>query len=163
MGGKIAIKSYPEKGTEFTFSIPYFPVYAPIPIEKPVINTININDSSILLVDDEPINLLLLETLISTLCDNKLYKAENGKEAVELCRQNRDIHLAFMDIKMPIMDGMEATRLIKKERPEIMVIAQSAYTSEKDRKIAHKAGCIKFISKPINKEVLADILLGIIN
>lgn len=68
-----------------------------------------------------------------------------------------------MDITMPIMDGMGATRIIKKEHPEIIVIAQLAYTSGKDRKTARKADCIKFISKPIKKEVLSDILLGIAN
>lgn len=163
MGGKINLKSYPEKGTEFIFTIPHTPVYAHEMVEKPIFNKLKDRNFSILLVDDEPVNLLLLETLIGKLSDYKLYKANNGKTAVELCQQNNDILLVFMDINMPIMNGIEATKRIKNERPEIILIAQSAYTSEKDRKAARKAGCTKFIAKPINKEVLSDIIQGIAN
>ena len=67
-----------------------------------------------------------------------------------------------MDIKMPVMNGFEATRLIKKQRPELPVIAQSAFTSKEDKEKAKKAGCDSFITKPIRKSELLELIKGCI-
>jgi len=114
----------------------------------------------ILLVDDEPINILLLEKIISQDENVKIYKAENGKIAVDICSNNDDIGLVFMDIKMPVMNGIEATKLIKSKKPEILIVAQSAYTSESDKNAALEAGCVSFISKPISKDTIVNIIDG---
>ena len=63
-----------------------------------------------------------------------------------------------MDIQMPIMNGFEATKLIKKQRPDLPVIVQSAYTSEEDREKAKKAGADAFITKPMHKSELLDMM-----
>ena len=85
-----------------------------------------------------------------------ILSAENGWEAVELLQHHPEIKLVLMDPRMPIMNGYEATRLIKKQRPDLPVIAQSAFTSKEDRQKAKEAGCDDFISKPISKSELLE-------
>ena len=84
--------------------------------------------------------------------------AENGLEAVEVVQQHPEINLVLMDLKMPIMNGFEATKLIKHQRPELPVIAQSAFTSKEDKEKAKEAGCDNFITKPISKSELLDMM-----
>lgn len=127
-------------------------------VEKQDSSSAKQNKCSILLVDDEPINILLLEKIISQDKNIKIFKAENGKIAVDICSNNNDIGLIFMDIKMPVMNGIEATKRIKFNRPEILIIAQSAYTAESDKNAALEAGCESFISKPIRKDTILKII-----
>ena len=83
-----------------------------------------------------------------------IIRAVNGVEAVKLCKTNQAIDLVLMDIKMPEMDGYEATKLIKECKPDLPIIAQTAYITETDRMKALACGCSDFISKPIHKELL---------
>ncbi len=82
--------------------------------------------------------------------------AENGWEAVELVQVHPEINLVLMDIKMPVMNGYEATKLIKEHRPLLPIIAQSAFTSKEERQKAKEAGCDDFITKPIRKDELLE-------
>ncbi|MEN8248284.1 MAG: response regulator [Bacteroidota bacterium] len=109
-------------------------------------------EKTILIAEDEEINYFLLERLISILApDIKVLHAVNGKEAVEICNKNK-IHLVLMDLKMPIMDGYEATLLIKKDYPDLPVVVQTAFcTNEEERKSA-LAGSDYFLSKPITEK-----------
>ena len=86
------------------------------------------------------------------------YCAVNGWEAVELVQHHPEINLVLMDLKMPIMNGYEATRLIKEQRPDLPIIAQSAFTSKEERQNAKKAGCDDFITKPISKSELLEMM-----
>ena len=97
----------------------------------------------------------LLEDEIKINCN--ILHAKNGQEAVEICKENLEIDLILMDLKMPIMNGFQATKLIKKFRPHLPVVAQTAYTRNDDKERAFMAGCNDFISKPINQEVLNKI------
>jgi hypothetical protein len=63
-----------------------------------------------------------------------------------------------MDIKMPVMNGFDATRLIKQQRPDLPVIVQSAFTSKEDREKAREAGCDRFITKPVSKSELLELV-----
>ena len=83
---------------------------------------------------------------------------KNGKEAVEMCKNNSKIDFVLMDIKMPIMNGYETTKQIKEFRPELPIVAQTAYSTKADKNKAISAGCDDFISKPINKEVLISMI-----
>jgi CheY-like chemotaxis protein len=84
--------------------------------------------------------------------------AANGREAVDVCKTNRQINLVLMDLKMPIMDGFEATKMIKAFRPDLPVIAQTAYVRDVDKTKAFSCGCCDFISKPYNKAALISTI-----
>ena len=106
--------------------------------------------------DDDVCRLLLQENLIGE--NITILYAVNGKEAVEQVTCHPEITLVLMDIKMPVMNGLEATRLIKQQRPDLPVIAQSAFISKKDREKAREAGCDRFIPKPIYKSELLEVI-----
>ncbi len=82
----------------------------------------------------------------------------NGKEAVNFMTDHRDVDLVVMDIQIPGMNGYEAARLIKTVRPDIFVIAQTAFAMEEDRKMAGQAGCDDFLSKPLDRNVFLTVL-----
>ena len=88
----------------------------------------------------------------------KLIRANNGLEAVSMCSE---LHpdLILMDIKMPEMNGLEATLIIRENNTEVPIIAQSAFAFEDDRKRAIDCGCTDFIAKPFTKKQLSDIIL----
>ena len=90
--------------------------------------------------------------------DITLIHARNGKEAVDFCRENKNICLVLMDIKMPILDGYEATKQIKEFKPDLPIIACTAYSIREDKIRAIEAGCDAHISKPIDKNELLDLI-----
>jgi CheY-like chemotaxis protein len=85
-------------------------------------------------------------------------KAKTGTEAVTACRNNPDIDLILMDIKMPQMDGYEATRQIRQFNKNVIIIAQTAFGLTGDREKAIKAGCNDYLPKPLSKKELMDIV-----
>ncbi|MBN2892547.1 MAG: PAS domain S-box protein [Bacteroidales bacterium] len=159
LGGKISVISEKGKGSTFIVKIPYNPC---IINDETMEISENIKDEkklTILIAEDEEINFLYLETLLESIIIqpiNILY-AKNGLEAVELTKNNK-IDLILMDLKMPIMNGIDASRKIKEINPDINIIAQTAYTSAEDVEIAFSAGCLDMITKPIKKEAVIKIL-----
>jgi len=115
----------------------------------------------ILIAEDEEYNYLLIEELLLEL-DVTLFHTKDGVETVEFCRQNPAIDLVLMDIKMPIMDGHAAAILIKEFRPELPIIAESAYALDHE---IRKYGEIfdEYITKPINEDELKAKILKYIN
>ena len=83
---------------------------------------------------------------------------KNGIDAVKTCRDNSDIDLILMDIKMPLMDGYEATRQIRQFNSNVIIIAQTAYALTGDDKKAIDSGCNDYISKPIKKDQLLALV-----
>lgn len=124
-------------------------------------DTLTIKKNVVLITEDGEVNFLLLKVVLTKMeaFDFEIYHARNGKEAVDFCKQNKDIDLILMDIKMPVMDGYDATRRIKKIAPHIPIIAQTAYSTEEDIEKAMAAGCDDFISKPVDKKILKPILI----
>lgn len=110
-------------------------------------------DKMILVAEDIDLNFLYISELLKP-TGAMVIHAINGKEALEQCQKESGIDLVLMDIYMPIMNGYEATRQIKHLRPDLPVIAQTAYALSEDRKRALEAGCDDFIAKPISKEEL---------
>jgi two-component system cell cycle response regulator DivK len=84
--------------------------------------------------------------------------AENGSEAVKICKENADIDLVLMDLKMPLMDGYNAMKEIRLLRPSIKVVAETAYALQGDREKIIDAGFDGYLPKPITKESLNEVL-----
>lgn len=157
MGGKIWFVPNEEKGSTFYFTIPY----------KPVEN-LNYkteeegglwNEKTILIAEDEDVNYLFIAVLLEEIQTNIIH-AKNGEEAVEIFKNNPSaIDCILMDIRMPVMNGYEATKIIKEIKSDIPIIAQTAFALTEDRKKALEAGCDDYVSKPINKDRLYDILV----
>jgi PAS domain S-box-containing protein len=110
---------------------------------------------TILIVEDEELNYKFLEILLSNKNITLLW-AKNGIEAIEFCRNNLSIALVLMDIKMPIMDGYESLKEIRKFRDSLPIIAQTAYALENEKQRFLQNGFNDYIVKPINKEELLE-------
>jgi two-component system, cell cycle response regulator DivK len=108
---------------------------------------------TILVADDLRINFQLLDAIMEG-TNARLIWAKNGREAVEMCLDHEFIDLILMDLEMPEMNGIEATREIKKIRKDIPVIAQTAYQAYFDENEVLQAGCSQIISKPLMPEYI---------
>jgi CheY-like chemotaxis protein len=106
-----------------------------------------------LIAEDEDSNFMLLEELFSKM-KVTIIRARNGHEAVEQCKTNMQIDVVLMDIKMPEMDGYQAATQIKKFKPDLPIIALTAYSTESDKNKALESGCSDFISKPFTMKTL---------
>lgn len=111
----------------------------------------------LLIADDEISNLYYLEMLLGKYT-SALLKAVNGREAVRICREHPEINGVLMDIKMPLMNGYEATTIIKSFRKDLPVIAVTAYAMRNDEQKGLQAGCDGYLTKPFTKEEVLDIL-----
>lgn len=120
-----------------------------------------LKDKSILIVDDNKINLLVATNLLRSI-GVRVTTLNDGKSAVNLVKSNPFFDAVLMDIRMPIMDGLTATKLIREFNREIPIIALSANAFEEDIKKSRMAGMNHHISKPINKELFYKILCDII-
>ena len=112
---------------------------------------------TILVAEDEMFNYSYIEEILNQ-TNVQILHAWDGKEAVEIVRRHPEISLVLMDIKMPEMDGYTATRLIKKMRPRLPVIAQTAYAMSENRENASQAGFDHYISKPVSHNFFIKIL-----
>lgn len=111
----------------------------------------------LMIAEDEEFNFIFMEEILS---DTKatIIRAHNGQEAVDIFKTNTDIDLILMDMQMPIMDGYDATRSIKKIKNEVPIIAQTAYHYGEAYEEIMDAGCDDFVSKPINIDGLKDLI-----
>lgn len=109
-------------------------------------------EKTILIVEDEETNSLYLESLLS-INKFKYLLAVDGQQAIDIVNNNK-IDLILMDIKLPKLNGIEATEIIKKSHPNIPIIAQTAYAMSGDRERILAAGCDDYVSKPIEKDYL---------
>ena len=113
----------------------------------------------ILVAEDEESNFRYIEKLLKK-AGFELLRANNGLEAVEYVEFDNSINLILMDIKMPVMNGVEATREIKKMKPDIPIIATTAFAIPGDREVFLNAGCDNYIPKPIRAGELIDMILS---
>jgi CheY-like chemotaxis protein len=120
------------------------------------LNFKNMNELSVLIAEDERINFRLLERLLCGLV-KKVDHAVNGQAAIELAAEN-SYDLVFMDMQMPIMGGLEATRILKNLHPGIKVIAQSAFAIPEEMTKMSEAGCDDLLTKPISRDRLMWVL-----
>jgi len=114
---------------------------------------------TILVAEDKERNYILMTYILKR--SYQVLRAKNGLEAIEAADQG-GIDLILMDIKMPLMDGLEATAKIKEKHPELPIVALTANAFESDRRLADEAGCDDFLPKPVNSEKCLQILYRLI-
>jgi len=158
LGGTIVVSSEPGKGSTFTFTIPFTREYISENTEKmtdKVEKSGRLAGTTILVAEDEEFNFKLIREFLK---EEKveLIHAENGYEAVDIVKSDRHIDLVLMDIKMPELNGEKATRFIKELRPQVPVIAQSAYAIESEIRRYMSNGFDDYITKPIIQGELID-------
>lgn len=162
MGGKIFVQSEKGIGSEFSFSIPYRPAGSTKAKITALINDqiskpIDWSSKKCLLVDDNKdvliyLNRILLDTGVT------IVTARSGFEAIEIIKSTPDIDVVLLDMQMPEMNGIEATREIRKIRKNIPIIAQTAFIFEDDKDIILEAGCDACLIKPIRKDHLLTVM-----
>lgn len=148
LGGSIQVESKTGQGSTFSFTVP---------ARKPDENNVHyykINQETearklnILIAEDDEISENLISIAVKKIA-NQVYRVKNGLHAVETFRSHPDIDLIFMDIRMPLLDGYNATRQIRKISDKVIIIAQTAYALSGNRESALKAGCNFYIKKPV--------------
>ncbi|WP_346882373.1 response regulator [uncultured Algibacter sp.] len=159
LGGKITLKSEVGVGSTFAVSVPlkidehtpnYIPKNEHIPLDLG-------NEEIILIAEDNNLNYLLISKLLKQF-NFQIIRAKNGQEAVDICKENDEIDLILMDIKMPYLDGHSAFSKIREFNIKIPIIAHTAYSFPEEIEKIKETGFDGFISKPIDKNKLFNIV-----
>jgi PAS domain S-box-containing protein len=159
LGGNIHVESFPGQGSNFIFTIPFQSAApsdskkssAPIPLEK--VNKYCWNDKKILIVEDEIANMEFLKVILGR-TGAQLIKAFDGNQTRENYKDLGSVDLVLLDIRLPDVPGYELAREIKNIRPDLPLIAQTAFAMTGDKQRCIDAGCNKYITKPIDRELL---------
>ncbi|MBN2236833.1 MAG: response regulator [Bacteroidales bacterium] len=162
LDGEIRLESELQIGTTFYVRIPnairqsFKAVETAQPTSKTEQPTTKYN---ILIAEDDETSFYFLKQVLKDIAA-KIIHAKDGTEAIEMAKKHSNIDLILMDIKMPKLNGFEATKEIRKFNTTVFIIAQTAYAQESDKTEVIGAGCNAYLSKPINKEKLLEIIFS---
>ena len=160
IGAKVTIESQKNVGTEVKVLLPFKQIslnnitkMRPEPVMM-----MNWKESVILIAEDDEINYKYIDKLLSRIKGITTVRAHNGKEAVDIALNRPEISLILMDVKMPLLDGHSATQKIKTVKPELPIIAVTAFAMVKDKTLAINAGCDDYLSKPFEAEDILKLI-----
>ena len=160
-GGKIWAESVENEGSIFYFTLPSsMEINSKTTLPAAISNTSETTfpeKLKVLIVDDDEASEMLISIALKIFC-KEIIKARTGIEAVEACREHPDIDLILMDFKMPMMNGLEATQLIREFNTDVIIIAQTAYETTSDYHMALAAGSNDYILKPFNLHSLRKMV-----
>lgn len=158
LGGSIWVDSEKDKGAAFYFTVPVSHNKSTKAVSKELLEQNPATTvETVLIVEDDDTSFYLLKLLLRKLNVN-IIRTLSGLEAINICKTNYSINMVLMDISLQDIDGYEATKEIKKNRPRLLVIAQTAHAVVGDREKALNAGCDDYLSKPISKDLFYSIM-----
>jgi CheY-like chemotaxis protein/anti-sigma regulatory factor (Ser/Thr protein kinase) len=162
LGGEIGVESKLDQGASFYFTLPLEQRAEPLPsgakLDRPRYqNNLKLAKKKILIAEDDSSNYMFLESLLRS-TEAELIWARNGHQAVDIHAGRDDIDLILMDIRMPEMNGLQATEKIRSTDQGIPIIALTAFAFADDREKSMEAGCTEHLSKPVKIEDLKRVL-----
>lgn len=168
LGGKIWVESkfrtasdIDEGGSIFYFTLPYItPLQSKssdIHADSSRTKSVKMRKLKILIAEDDEGSEIFLTAMLDKYC-KEILLTKTGTNAVEICRNNPDLDLILMDIKMREMDGYQATTLIRQFNKDVIIVAQTAFAQNGARELAINAGCTDYLSKPIQRNELFELL-----
>jgi CheY-like chemotaxis protein len=165
LGGKMWMTSIEGEGSTFFFRLPYIRIEASPSVSADSGRSpdpMDLSGRTILLVDDNIESFELIRTMLKGTKCSMLF-AQNGQQSIDFCRNDSSISLVLMDIQMPVMNGYDATREIRKFRPTLPIVALTAYAFREDRIRSLDAGCNDILTKPVQKADLLSMIRKVLS
>jgi PAS domain S-box-containing protein len=161
LNGELKVDSKPGVGSVFHFTLP-LPIREIIqqePAPKDLLKDYDgrWKDKTFIVAEDDKYNFRIIEELLR-ITGVKIIHAWNGKEVLQKLKSDIKVDLILMDIRMPVMNGLIAAQEIRKTNPDIIIIAQTAYANEEDKRLCIESGCNDYVSKPIDKNKLLSAI-----